>query len=306
MSKKQVKNMEKSYTLPEQYMFHTPTDDTQEYEKYFLKVFDGGIVNKNTNYRFSGSPDANIFEYIIDGEGYIKSDQKVYRVKTGDCVIIKRTNHTKQKLEYYSSKDNPYVKIWFNAKGTFFDGLFNTFGAKDTISIKSINLFQNFEKILSTLSQNEYDYEFLSTEIFKIMNSVFRDVASKNEFDPSKTADIIKFYIDTTITNLPELPVLSKKFGMTENAFQNYFKNNFGVTYHRYILDRKLIISKKMLRDNNLTISQIAYSLGFCNQSHYSNQFKNKFGLYPLQYKAEIKNKPNGFLIIEKEASGND
>lgn len=40
----------------------------------------------------------------------------------------------------------------------------------------------------------------------------------------------------------------------------------------------------RLLTENNLTISEVAYATGFSNASHFSTVFKDYFGKTPTQY----------------------
>jgi len=52
-----------------------------------------------------------------------------------------------------------------------------------------------------------------------------------------------------------------------------------------YITNIRLEKAKTMLQDNKLTISEIAYKVGFSSPNYFSTVFKNKYGISPNTYK---------------------
>jgi len=63
-----------------------------------------------------------------------------------------------------------------------------------------------------------------------------------------------------------------------------------GTTLHQYLLNYRIECAKKYLANTDLSISQIAAECGFATVSHFSNTFKEKAGISPLQYRIERKN----------------
>lgn len=58
-----------------------------------------------------------------------------------------------------------------------------------------------------------------------------------------------------------------------------------GVSIGKYILDKKLEESKRMIAEQKYSIAEIAESLGFDDPSYYCRIFKKNYGLTPSAYK---------------------
>lgn len=63
--------------------------------------------------------------------------------------------------------------------------------------------------------------------------------------------------------------------------FSALFSKQVGMPPGRYILQRKLEEAKQILTELNATVTETAESLGFCDVSHFSRQFKKAFGFSP-------------------------
>lgn len=63
------------------------------------------------------------------------------------------------------------------------------------------------------------------------------------------------------------------------------------VTYkvNDYINKQKTLLAKDMLTSNELSLQDIAYSLGYENYGYFNKVFKKHFGISPIKMKSELK-----------------
>ena len=85
----------------------------------FFTIQMSGVTNPNPDYRhtYVGVPDAlygyYVFEYVVSGVGYIEMNDEKLRIEAGDFYYY----HKYAKLSYHSDRDDPYKKLWVNARG---------------------------------------------------------------------------------------------------------------------------------------------------------------------------------------------
>ena len=88
--------------------------------------------------------------------------------------------------------------------------------------------------------------------------------------------------------HLSEPPVgtseLSEMMQISRSSFFRKMKALTGVSPNEYVIIHKLNKSVELLREERMTISEIAYALGFASPSHFSNTFKNRFGVSPRNF----------------------
>jgi AraC-like DNA-binding protein len=79
---------------------------------------------------------------------------------------------------------------------------------------------------------------------------------------------------------------------LADQLAQNYFSltklfsKSEKTTIESYVIGRKIERVKRMLREGELTLSEIAYRLGYSTVQHLSNQFKKVAGLSVSEFKA--------------------
>lgn len=65
------------------------------------------------------------------------------------------------------------------------------------------------------------------------------------------------------------------------SAFKRDFQKQFGTTPGKWLLEKKLHHAMHLLNSGNKTVSEAAFESGFENPSHFSQAFKEKYGVTP-------------------------
>ncbi len=88
--------------------------------------------------------------------------------------------------------------------------------------------------------------------------------------------------LDPAFSSLPEL---IEQTGYSHGHVCRIFKEYFGCTLIQYINRKKMAYSTTLLLNTSLSISDIAQTLGYSNQSNYINSFKKTYGVSPLSWR---------------------
>ncbi len=75
---------------------------------------------------------------------------------------------------------------------------------------------------------------------------------------------------------------------MSTAQFGRSFKAATGFSPHRYVTTRRIAHAKYMLRQGQLTITQIAFGCGFSSAAHFATTFQQHVGLQPSAYRAAL------------------
>ena len=101
----------------------------------------------------------------------------------------------------------------------------------------------------------------------------------------SKLNEIIDNHLSAPLGGTAEMAELMQ---ISRSTFFRKMKALTGVSPNEYVVIYKLNKSLEMLRQGDRNISEIAYSLGFSTPSHFSNTFKNRFGVSPKNYVSQL------------------
>ena len=95
-------------------------------------------------------------------------------------------------------------------------------------------------------------------------------------------------YIEAYLTDDLSLNDLAQVAGVNKFHFSRVFKQTFGLTPHRYLMNRRVehaaVALKTKLSKDSITIAQVAHQFGFTDQSHFTRVFKQFKGLTPKQF----------------------
>lgn len=120
-------------------------------------------------------------------------------------------------------------------------------------------------------------------------NLILHDYEQVNE--NRKAQDIMKMitYIQQHIGHKEKLTLeaLASEFSISKNYLGEYFKKQTGISLQDYILDYKLKLVETRLKYSNTRLKEIAFELGFNDESHLSKLFKKYKQMTPSQYKKE-------------------
>ena len=130
-------------------------------------------------------------------------------------------------------------------------------------------------ELLLTYADRFYHRQFLTRKItnHKILNRV--EYILDDYFNSS----------NLTQTGLPTVQYIAETLNVSPNYLSSLLKILTGQTTQQHIHERVIEKAKEQLSTSNLTISEIAYELGFEHPQSFSKLFKTKTSLSPLEFR---------------------
>ncbi|NEO86793.1 MAG: helix-turn-helix transcriptional regulator [Spirulina sp. SIO3F2] len=92
-------------------------------------------------------------------------------------------------------------------------------------------------------------------------------------------------YIEAHLTEDLSLQDLAIVSGLSKFHFSRLFKQAFGMTPHRYLMQRRVERAALVLKREDWAIAQVAQQFGFADQSHFTRVFKQMKGVTPRQFR---------------------
>jgi len=138
---------------------------------------------------------------------------------------------------------------------------------------------------------------FIEAKVMEILAVVFNESVSENlegkkvELKPEdiekvqKTAEIIKLNPE----NFKNLESISRSVGMCRSKLHKCFCLVYGMSPFEYLREFRMETAKSLLLNGKMSITEIAYSLGYSSQSHFAKTFREQVGVLPRKYKKSVK-----------------
>lgn len=87
------------------------------------------------------------------------------------------------------------------------------------------------------------------------------------------------------------MQTLAKLFGMSHRNFTRRFRNATNMTPSQYLQGQRLSEAKELLKNSNLSITEIAYRVGYIDVSYFTKLFKQFASTTPKQYRTRVRAK---------------
>ena len=78
---------------------------------------------------------------------------------------------------------------------------------------------------------------------------------------------------------------ICRRIGVTPRHAQRVFRQVYGTSIHRFLLEEKLRKARTLLLYTDSSVTQIAAEAGFANEKYFSTVFHRQAGMTPTQYR---------------------
>jgi transcriptional regulator GlxA family with amidase domain len=95
----------------------------------------------------------------------------------------------------------------------------------------------------------------------------------------------VRGYVDAHLRDKVGLAALAAVAGVSIHHFARGFKQSTGITPHQYLIQQRVQRAREMLTHTNLSLSEVAYAVGFSDQSHLAHHFRQAFGITPGRFR---------------------
>ena len=149
------------------------------------------------------------------------------------------------------------------------------------------------EEIVSVYYDKAFGYDFILrskfTQIFAILleHRRFSITRGKRQEIPDQLKKLLDFVHEHYAEKI-SLDLLSSVSFYSKTYIIRLFKKYTCLTPAEYILQYRLDIAKKMLRNGEATVLNIAYFCGFNSETYFIRAFKKQYGMTPYAYKASL------------------
>lgn len=245
------------------------------------KIYSIGFSDDPTVTRFGPSVrNQYIVHYVLSGSGSFNGS----KVEKGQGFLIVPGMHE----EYHSDENKPWSFLWIISEDPAMEYFFSSHNASEKTGIFEFHNKYELERIrdLLTSASSSFSTTIQLSELFlHIFNAC---VVSDSTHQSSVTGIYFDFAVNYIKTNL-HLPIsvndLCDVIGITQPYLYKIFKQQIKTSPKQYISSCKIVKAKKLLAHTDLSISQVAKSVGYENVLDFSKFFSKQTGASPTGYR---------------------
>ena len=235
--------------------------------------------------------DARLIGWVLSGSGTVEDNGKSFNLYPQDVFIF---SSDKERVVKENPK-NPLVLLWVAVGGDFVDSVFDLFSLDEIVHFSNIIISYNIEAILNQASSVSDEDEFLghcSVHFMDIVQKLYiHNKKMRKEQKALSTPEKMKEIIDSSSSYDLSMTELAEKVFCSRNHAIRLFKERFGVSPYKYISEARLKNAEKMLKGTNLSITEIAKKLSFCDSRYFSNWFRAQKNISPKAYRQNLSGK---------------
>ena len=140
-----------------------------------------------------------------------------------------------------------------------------------------------FEKILDCWKAKEPAYK---NECSGILNKIFAELYKENvtEDVSENLYPAIQYIKKTFLSKDFSLSTAAEKAFMSETYFRKLFRDKFGISPKKYIIERRMAHAQALILTNYYSLQEVSDLCGYNDYKHFSVEFKKFTGISPSQY----------------------
>ena len=95
----------------------------------------------------------------------------------------------------------------------------------------------------------------------------------------------VREYVEVHLDESIDLSMLAGVAGLSVHHFARQFKQSAGVTPHVYLTQKRVERAREMLVQTDLSLAEIAFTVGFFDQGHLARHFRHMLGTTPREFR---------------------
>ncbi|HJA18614.1 AraC family transcriptional regulator [Mediterraneibacter catenae] len=255
-----------------------------------LSVYNVGYQKCEPEYQWGpGIRDHYCIHHILSGSGIYTTGKVSVRLSAGDTFIL----FPGVELQYQADKDEPWEYCWAGFMGTDAASIIrNTGFSKETPYIlKGTIPEEEIRNGLDEIYQNKGNtYESsvaMAGRLYSLL-AVFMHYAQRTE--PEKDSHVMYVekamsYIETNYSYPITVEDIAYYVGISRSHLFRSFQNYMRKSPKDYLSGYRIRQACHLLRETDLSVSTIAYSVGFENNLYFSKAFRKQKGMSPSEYR---------------------
>lgn len=259
-----------------------------------LAVYNVGYQKCEPGYQWGpGVRDHYCIHYILSGSGYYTVGKMSRRLSEGDIFIL----YPGVEVQYYADSDEPWEYGWAGFMGADAASIIrNTAFTKETPyilkgRIPGEEVREGLERIYQ-VKGNTYEASVAMAGALYSLLAVFMHYGErkKQEKDIQMTyVEKAKKYIQTNYSYPVTVEDVAAYAGISRSHLFRSFQTYMGKSPKEYLTEYRIRQACHLLKETDLSVSAIAYSVGFENNLYFSKAFKKQKQVSPTEYRKERK-----------------
>ncbi|MEK4155012.1 AraC family transcriptional regulator [Paenibacillus odorifer] len=236
--------------------------------------------------------DYYLLHFIESGSGVFRTEHHKYELGKGDCFLI----HPGQLVSYVSDKDQPWCYRWAAFTGSEADDLVLQTGftpQQPVVTTTGESLIPGaLSSIMQAFNANKESAHLTSLGYLYLIVGEAADLLSSfsrlpgTESQVKRTVKQMIHYMASQYAHPVSIEQMCDTLGYNRAYLSRVFKQETGLSPVTYLLKLRIEKSRQLLRERpELSVEQVAASVGLTDALYFSRQFKRFCAQSPTAYR---------------------
>ena len=145
-----------------------------------------------------------------------------------------------------------------------------------------------FLRVVQTVLAEDSNMEELTENVYEVIAALSIKTRELKLPTPPRWLREARENLHDTYTEGIRLASLAENAGVNPVYFARQFRRFFGCSVGRYIRQLQFQAATELLTQADINLAEVAYQIGFSDQSHLSRIFLNEFGITPGYFRKII------------------
>jgi AraC-like DNA-binding protein len=230
-----------------------------------------------------------IFIYCVKGGGWCELGGQLHTVREGDLLVLPpQMPHT-----YGAHVSNPWTIHWAHAVGESLREYLAELGVTAQAPVvwmgEDLQLARLFNEVVKSLEGGSAFVDLLqaSHTLAHLLAVAIRHRHERNRATSDSVQKVAQgiIYMSEHLDQPLRVSALAALANLSQAHFSVLFKEETGCSPRDYLHLLRIHRACQLLRGSTLNVKEIAASLGYQDQFHFSRQFKAFQGVSPSEYR---------------------
>lgn len=243
--------------------------------------------------------DFYLMHIVLEGEGVFQCEGRKHALGAGHTFLIE----PRQLISYESDSDNPWLYRWVAFNGEYAAELAAGAGFGAERQVVAMNdwkraalmyrrIYQTFREGGSGAHMSAAGYlQLLLAEYVKALHAEDAGELRSAHAESDRLLQQMIHYLSTQYTHPVSIEQMAESLGYNRAYLSRFFKQRTGLSPVTFLLKLRIDKARRMLRERpELTVEQVAASVGLQDALYFSKQFRKLYGQSPTAYRSSMRN----------------
>ena len=222
----------------------------------------------------------SVIGYVQKGSGIIEQNGRMEEAREGSLFLVNcRDSHV-----YYPKGEWEFY--WVNICGDYWREILVQYGLEEQIVFPDFRMGQEFQERIRRVTEEREELHTWQIEMQAFLLKTVLHLYKMQRFQGEDSlASGIRAEFEKYIDSHKTQEEICRNMGITARHAQRVFKQEYGVSIHSFLSEKKLQQAKALLMNTDSSIKRVALECGFENEKYFSVFFHKREGRSPTEYR---------------------